>query len=1090
VDPELPAERIAFMLADAGARLVVSDRAFDLPVVSVHETATAGDLSAQVLPEHAAYVIYTSGSTGTPKGVVVTHGGAVNLVATTAQRFDLGEGDRALQFASVGFDAATWELLLALSSGACLVVAPARELLPGAGLAEVIARHDVTFAWLPPAVLGVLAPDDLPSVTNLVTGGEALSADLLDRWAPGRRFVNPYGPTEATVAATMSEPLTAGQPPHIGRPISNTQVYVLDDRLQPAPTGVAGELYIAGSGLARGYAGRAALTAERFVANPFGSGRLYRTGDVVRWSAAGDLVYVRRADEQVKVRGFRIEPGEIRAVLAAHPRVEQVAVVATAEQRLVAYVVGSVDGLREFAAERLPEYMVPAAFVVLDALPLTANGKLDRRALPVPQFAAGSGRGPANVREELLCQAFAEVLGVQGVGVDDDFFALGGHSLLAVRLVEWLRVRGVSVSVKALFLTPSPAGLAAASGGVTVDVPANLIPAGSQDITPDMLPLVQLTEAEVQAVVGTVDGGAANVADIYPLAPLQQGILFHHLLAEGGADVYVTSFVLEFDGRERLDAFAGALQHVIDRHDVFRTSVVWAGLPEPVQVVWRAATLRVTEVEGTTGADELLAAVGLAMDLGRAPLLDLHVTRTDAGHWLGLLRVHHLVQDHTALDVVIGEIDAVLAGRAGELPAPLPFRDFVAQSRAGLADGRHEVYFRELLAGVEEPTAAFEVSDVRGDGSGLVRAGTVLDDAVAARLREAARRLGVSPATLMHVAWSRVLAVVSGRDDVVFGTVLFGRMNAGAGADRVPGLFMNTLPVRVRTGDLEVPAAVDAMRRQLAGLLEHEHAPLALAQRVSDVPGDQPLFATLFNYRHNSATGPVDGETAGGFDGVRTVSSRESTNYPVTVSIEDDGTGFGVTVDAVGPIDPRAVAAMLETAVGHLIPALEAGTPAPLSSIGVLATADLDTVLRRWNDTATDVPAATLPSLFAAQVARTPDAPALELEGSSVSYADLDRRANRLARRLIAEGVRADSVVGVRMPRGVDLVVALLAVVKAGGAYLPIDPDLPAERVAYMSQGAVLVLANVDTEGYADADPGIEVLPAQAAYVIYTSGST
>ncbi|MEV0570855.1 AMP-binding protein, partial [Dactylosporangium sp. NPDC050588] len=932
----------------------------------------------------------------------------------------------------------------------------------------------------------------MASVSTVVSAGEALSADLVARWAPGRRLVNAYGPTETTVCASMSQPLTAGDVPSIGGPILNAQAYVLDDHLRPVPPGVAGELYVAGAGLARGYAGRAALTAERFVANPFGSGRLYRTGDVVRWTVDGNLVYIGRADEQVKVRGFRIEPGEIRAVLAAHPRVEQVAVVATAEQRLVAYVVGSVDGLREFVAERLPEYMVPAAFVTLDALPLTANGKLDRRALPVAEFAAGSGRGPANVREELLCQAFAEVLGVAGVGVDDDFFALGGHSLLAVRLVEWLRVRGVSVSVKALFLTPSPAGLAAAAGGVAVEVPANLIPAGARTITPDMLPLVALTAAEVESVVGTVEGGAANVADIYPLAPLQEGILFHHLLADGGRDVYVTPTVLEFDDRDRLDAFVAALQHVIDRHDVLRTAVVWAGLREPVQVVWRTATLRVTEVDTAADAEELVSAVGLAMDLGRAPLLDLHVTRTGDGRHLGLLRMHHLTQDHTTLEVVLAEIEAVLTGRADELPAPLPFRDFVAQARAELAGGRHEAYFRDLLAGVEEPTAAFGVSDVRGDGTGLVQAVQAVDLDLAVRLRETARRLGVSPATLMHVAWSRVLAVVSGRDDVVFGTVLFGRLNAGAGADRVPGLFMNTLPVRVRTGDLEVSAAVDAMRRQLAGLLEHEHAPLTLAQQVSAVPADQPLFATLLNYRHDNTGGDPDpdGDAAGGFAGIRAVYSREGTNYPLTVSVDDDGTGFGVTVDAVGPIDPRAVAAMLHTAVGRLVAALEAGAPAPLSSVGVLAAADLDTVLRRWNDTATEVPAATLPSLFAAQVARTPDAAALEFDGLPVSYAELDRRANRLARRLIDRGVRADSVVGVQLPRGVDMVVALLAVVKAGGAYLPIDPDLPAERVAYMSQGAVLVLTNVDTEGYADADPGIEVLPAQAAYVIYTSGST
>ncbi|MFC3575221.1 amino acid adenylation domain-containing protein, partial [Streptomyces yaanensis] len=771
----------------------------------------------------------------------------------------------------------------------------------------------------------------------------------------------------------------------------------------------------------------------------------------------------------------------------------------------------------------------------LDVLPLNTNGKLDRKALPAPDFTAiaGSGRGPANVREELLCQGFAEVLGLESVGVDDDFFALGGHSLLAVRLVEWLRVRGVSVSVRALFVSPTPAGLAATSGAVSVVVPENLIPDGAQVITPEMLPLVELTEAEVQTVVGTVEGGAANVADIYPLAPLQEGIFFHHLLADGGQDAYALPTVLEFDGRSRLDGFLSALQQVIDRHDVFRTSVVWQGLREPVQVVWRSAALPVTEVRLDADAEdpaaELVASVGLSMDLGRAPLLDLHITEMSDGRWLGLLRMHHLVQDHTTLEVVLGEIQAVLEGRAEELPEPLSFREFVAQARAGLDTGEHEEFFRELLAGVDEPTAAFGVTDVRGDGSAVERAVLPVDPELAVRLREMSRRLGASPATVMHVAWSRVLAAVSGRDDVVFGTVLLGRMNAGAGSDRVPGLFMNTLPVRVRTTELDVQAAVAAMRGQLAGLLEHEHAPLALAQRVSGVPADEPLFTALFNYRHNTAGGAHGagdgGARGGGFDGVRPVLARDSTNYPLTVSVDDSGAErFAVTVDAVGPIDPQAVAGMLLTAVGGVVSALEnaldGGVQVPLSAVGVLDAAELDQVLRQWNDTDVVVPRGTLPEVFAAQVARTPDAVAVVSGDERLTYAQLDARANQLARLLAGHGVGPDSLVAVLMERSADLVVALLGVLKAGAAYLPIDPAYPAERIGFVLADArpslvftataclpalsevdvpVFVLddprtaarvADLDDSALTSAERCGSLLLDHPAYAIYTSGST
>ena len=507
LDGRYPAGRIAFMLADARPAILVTTSAVhaaamdvpglaQLPAEVLDDPQLAADLrrldvtdpgdchrNGPLLPSHPAYLIYTSGSTGRPKCVVVPHAGLASLAATQLGRLALGSASRVLQFASPSFDASVWELLMTLCSGGRLVMASGEQMQPGPALAGLIGRHAVTHATLPPAVLEVLSPNELASVQVLVTAGEAAVAGLVTRWAAGRRLLNAYGPTEATVCATISGPLRMGDEPHIGGPVVNARVFVLDGWLRPVPVGVAGELYLAGAGLARGYLGQPGLTGERFVACPFGpaGSRMYRTGDVVRWSAGGVLVFAGRMDDQVKVRGFRVEPGEVEAVAAGHPLVAQVVVVARedvpGDRRLVAYVVaaGGADGapgglaavVRRYLAERLPEYMVPVV-VVVEGLSLTMNGKVDRAALPVPDLRAGARpvvRMPA--REEILCRVFAEVLGVEAVGAGDSFFDLGGHSLLAKRLVSRVHaVLGAELSIQDLLAEPTPGGLAGRLAGL------------------------------------------------------------------------------------------------------------------------------------------------------------------------------------------------------------------------------------------------------------------------------------------------------------------------------------------------------------------------------------------------------------------------------------------------------------------------------------------------------------------------------------------------------------------------------------------------------------------------------------------------
>ncbi|MGW3292226.1 amino acid adenylation domain-containing protein, partial [Streptomyces sp. NPDC001002] len=820
----------------------------------------------------------------------------------------------------------------------------------------------------------------------------------------------------------------------------------------------------------------------------------------------------------------------VEALLAAHPGVAQAAVVVRedvpGDKRLLAYLVAAegADGLAEsasaYVAERLPGYMVPSAVLVLDELPLTVNGKLDRAALPAPELTHVSGRAPVTVQEELLCRAFAEVLGLPSVGVDDDFFALGGHSLLAVSLVEWLRQRGVAVSVRALFVTPTPAGLAAVAGPEQVVVPDNRIPEGAEHLTPDMLPLVDLDETELARIVEAVPGGAANLADIYPLAPLQEGIFFHHLMADhDAADVYATPTTLRFDTRDRLDAFLAALRGVLARHDVYRTAIMWAGLREPVQVVVRHAELPVHEVtldpEGPDAAEQLSAASRGRLELDRAPLMSVHVAGEQGadGRWLALLRIHHLVQDHTALETLLGELQAFLSDRADELPEPLPFRRFVAQARLGVSREEHERYFADLLGDVTETTAPYGLTDVHSGDKPVGHAQLPLDGDLVDRLREVARTQGVSPATVFHLAWARVLAAVTGRDDVVFGTVLFGRMNAGAGADRVPGLFMNTLPLRVRVAGQGVADALADLRHQLADLLVHEHAPLTVAQAAAGVPGGSPLFTSIFNYRHNQRDIRRSGT---GLDGIDVVESKVRTNYPLNVAINHGPSGFDVAVDAATPADPAKVANLLVTCLDELVTALTDAPGTALATIDVLTEDERQRILTQGRASTSLSPVGLVPDLITAQATRTPDAVAVVCDGTEVSYAELEERADRLAHLLRRSGVGPGSVVGLCLPRGADVMTAILAVWRTGAAYLPLDPELPVERREFMlSDSGALVVVGTD-ELLADLPAGgLRTLalddptvarqlaaqpeddrarsaldPRGLAYVVYTSGST
>ena len=581
-----------------------------------------------------------------------------------------------------------------------------------------------------------------------------------------------------------------------------------------------------------------------------------------------------------------------------------------------------------------------------------------------------------------------------------------------------------------------------------------------------MLPLVELTQAEIDGIVAAVPGGAANVQDIYPLAPLQEGILFHHLMG-GEGDPYLLAMQFSFDSRDRLDSYIGALQAVVNRHDILRTSVAWEGLAEPVQVVWRRAPLQVEEIELDSAegdvAEQLYTRFDprrFRIDVRQAPLLRLYVAYdSEKERWLMMQLLHHLAGDHTTLEVMQQEVQAHLLGQQASLPAPLPFRNLIAQARLGISEQEHEVFFQQLLGDVDEPTAPFGLLDVQGDGVGIEEAHLALDSDLARRLRASARRLGVSAASLCHLAWARVLAKISGRQDVVFGTVLFGRMQGGEGADRVMGLFINTLPVCIPAGDEGVEAAVRRTHRLLTDLLRHEHASLALAQRCSAVPAPAPLFSALLNYRHNPGVAQApSAETVRAWQGIRWLRGEERTNYPFTLSVDDLGEGFSLDAQTPASIGPMRVCEFMRTALESLTDALETSPAKPVRRLEVLPAAERHRLLYEWNATKAEYPGdRCVHELFEAQVEKSPDAVAVVFEDEELSYADLNRRANRLAHYLRQLGVKPDDRVAICVERGFEMIVALLAVLKAGGAYVPLDPAYPVERLRFMIDDAAPV---------------------------------
>ncbi|MGA6186334.1 non-ribosomal peptide synthase/polyketide synthase [Nocardia iowensis] len=1568
IDPTYPADRIAHMVADSGAALGVTLTAElgDLPAMAggrpwlvlddrdfTYDVAARSDRPISLTERHgpvrsgnAAYVIYTSGSTGLPKGVVVTHAGLANFSAEQVERYELDQSTRALAFASPSFDASMLELLLALGSAGALVVAPPL-LFGGDELAALIRDEQVTHAFLTPSVLASLDPDALSGMRAIVAGGEAVPADLVAKWAgaENRRFHNGYGPTETTIMTNISDPLRPGEPVTIGGPIRGTRSLVLDSRLRPVPEGVAGELYLGGIQLARGYHARPGLTAARFVADPYGQPgeRLYRTGDVVRWGRANDrpvVEYVGRNDFQVKVRGFRIELGEIDAALAAQPGVEFAVTLGresgSGATMLVSYVLPAKGATLDVATLTgqlgtiLPEYMVPTAIVVLDEIPLTPVGKLDRRALPEPVLETTVYRAPQTKAELTIAEVIGEVLGIERVGLDDDFFALGGDSIVSIQVVSRSRARGVLFSPRDVFESRTVAALARAavvedgpgdeSGdlpltpqaarlldfgvevrAIALDVPESCaveavhtavgkvldqhpmlwvrldregdtpvlrippvdertgeafrrldpqhgetslpiddvvhaaaaaldpeqgrnihfvltgglegrstlivvanglvvddvswrtivdqltvawsrgrhaapaapesglgvliralsarahdlrtvgelgwwertlgsVPEGTvadgrdlrtrsrvsltitaegaaavaaaaaayhaavDDVLLTAVALALQTSAEesvtralgsvirlsadersatnadesmvggftteyplplrltridtADALVGgpaagaalaqikelrrsvpsrgvgygllrylnadtaadlsalgrgrfalryrdlrparvhtdtaaddllldlTVDatddgllarfdyaaavftgdqvktfaehwiralGGLAehglrpdaggftpsdfelvrlkqpcidrlaatypNLADVWPVTPLQSGMLFHALLAETSVDVYTTQFVLDLGGAVDAGRMHTAAQGVLDRHDNLRVAFAEDAEGNPLQVVqdsldvpWRLIDLGQLEPGAADAELARIKAADLAdhFDMRTAPLLRFTLIRSSADAYHLLVTSHHILIDGWSMPLLMKDLLTLyaLGGNSRHLPKVPSYRNYLAWLVAQQADAARAAW-RSALAGITEPTPLAPVDPGREIAAGVGEVGFELAQADTTALTRLASGLGVTVNTVVQAAWGLLIGRSVDRDDVVFGATVSGRPPQLDGVESMVGLFLNAIPVRVRLGATDtLGGLLRQLQAEQAGLLDHHYLGLSDIQETIGVEG---LFDSLVVFE----SFPVDRDgldKASAIDGmsVTGVGAVNGTHYPLTVMVVLDSQ-LRVSVKYLRDLFDEPAAAALAQRLSTLIQRFVTNPQARIADIDVLLDGERAELAAR---NATEVPEllddATLLTLFDAQVARTPEAPAVRYGDVTLSYADLDLRSRALAAELARWGVGAESLVGVAMRRGIDLVVSIYAVLRAGAGYLPIDPDHPAERSEYVLGSAAPACVLTTTGDAFDTDTDVPVVavdtlylpldaisgadtavhPDNVAYVIYTSGST
>ncbi|MEU2789928.1 amino acid adenylation domain-containing protein, partial [Streptomyces sp. NPDC007100] len=1091
LDPEYPAERLAFMIEDSGASVVLEN----IPEAAGTESPDA--VEAPVDTAQLAYVIYTSGSTGRPKGVEVAHEGVANLAEAMRPVLGVEPGTVVLQFASFSFDAAVLDVAVTLAAGGTLAIATSGARTQPEALARMIQDSGVTVASVVPSLLGVLDPESVPGVENWVLGAERLSADLAGRWRAGARVWNTYGPTEATVITTatlLGEGITVQDgPPAIGRPIGNVQVFVLDEFLRPAPVGAVGELYVAGVGLARGYTGRGGLTAERFVACPFADGgRMYRSGDLARWRADGQLDFAGRADEQVKIRGFRVELGEVESALASHPDVARAAAAVRedrpGDRRLIGYVVpeaADIDqhALREHLAKTLPDYMLPAAVVALEALPLTASGKLDRAALPAPDRAERvSGRAPQSETEKALCALFAEVLGLERVGVDDNFFDLGGNSNLAMRLAARVRTEfGVELNMRLFFGASTPIGVARM-------LESKLRPELRPFDRPDTIPL------------------SAHQLRTWDLAQRDRARADQQL-----------SLALRLVGELVPAALEAALGDVAARHEILRTVFPGTSAADVHQNILDADSGRpALIVVPATDADlpDLLATHAQHhFDLTRhTPWAPCLFRLSDSEHVL-LIVVHRIASDDSSLDVLVRDL-AVAYGARKEgrvlerAPLPLQFADYALWEHELLQGDREAdsliadqlVYWKDTLA--DAPVTTVLPADRPRPVRPSHRVDMVplrLDAETHDQLMEAAEDPGSTAFTVLHAALALLLTRLGAGTDLTLGTPL-PRQDEEEGLDGMAGPLTDRLALRTDTsGDPTFTELLGRAREIALSASTHNDVPFERVMAELELPPSEaahPVFQVLLDVR-DDITEKWNVVELPGLKVTRLQRGTGTSEMDLSFSIvvrEEDGTPAGLDGHLCYATDlfARSTATALADRFVRVLEQVAADPGLRLSEVDILlGPAEHHALVTPGNGMAARAPDGTVLDLLAGQAARTPDAVAVTDPDGTLTHSALQTASDALAHRLAERGSGPEDVVTVPLPPGTGLVVALLGVLKAGAACRLTGPARSADGAGADRTVPVLRADDpvwaVTTGTPRTPAPGGRPLPGHAAFVFDTT---